>query len=143
MIGVIALIISLISVTFVIIDKLKVWGDSKRIKQLKKDKAVLLPLVNVKIDDYATVRTEKNGPNTSTVHSAHYSKFFNLIQGLNTDSLYNRNIAGKIEGIKSQKSAGKLFECKGIPDGENFSTQFTPEVNEILCDVRKYLAEVL
>lgn len=141
-ISVAALIISILSVTFVIIDKFKVWGDSKKIRGLKKDKAILYPLLNVHIDTFATIKVEKNGNHQSTIHSAHFSKLYNLFQNIDTSKLRNRELAERIESIKNLGS-GELFECKGVPDGDVFSTQFTRPVNETLYMMRKYLAEVI
>lgn len=142
LVSVAALIISLVSVAFVVIDKLKVWGDNKRVRSLKTEKAILYPLLNVQIDKYAIKTVEKKGYSETTIISAHFSELYNLFQIVDTSQLRNRELAERIETIKGFK-ADKLFECKGVPDGRVYSTQFSQPVDDVLRDIRKYLGEVI
>lgn len=138
----IAIIISLASASFVIIDKFKVWGDGGRIKKLKKDKAVLHPLLKVEMGDYETKTVLTEGRSQRITSSAHFSKLYFLFQNINSAKLLNKDLASKIDSIKLL-DAGKLFEPKAAPNTLNHSVEFAKEVNEVLALTRSYLAEVL
>jgi len=74
--SIIAIIISLISAIFVIVDKLKTWKELGQNKKLKKDKAILQSIIELKIENFSEERFEfrKEKNIKRTIHKAHYSK---------------------------------------------------------------------
>lgn len=142
LISIIAIIISIISLTFVIIDKLKNWKDTSINKKLRKDKSILQPVIELKVENFSSVKTEKEKNLQRTLHKPSYSRLYHLFQSIDTSQLSNKDIAKKIERIKNFK-AEDLFESKNIPNGYIFSIQFSHIVTEVISDSKKYLANVI
>jgi len=139
--SIVAIFISFISVTFVIVDKVKVWNELSRNKRLKTDKAILQTIIELKIEDFSDVRLVQRASVKSTIHEAHYSKLYNLFQNIDTNKLTERKIAGKIEEIKKM-SDKDLFALKSNPNKTDFSYQFSQVVSEVIKDSKIYLANV-
>lgn len=140
--SIIAIAVSMISAAFVIIDKFKVWTSDKRLRLLKKDKAILFPLLSIQIQDYHTIEVTKETNFKKTEYTPQYSKLYYLFQGIDTEKISNRVIAEKINKVKLLES-GSLFKPISAPDTERMTVQFTYPVNEVLKIARSYLAEVL
>lgn len=140
LISILALLISLTSAYFVIMDKIIVWRDTKLIRKLKKDKAILFPLLDVKVHDCYTLETETEGNHTRHTRTPHYARLYYLFQYIHTTDLLNREIADQIEKLK-KLGPEELFETKTA--GYSSTVQFTPIVNKTLAAVRVYLAQVV
>ena len=141
-ISLIAIGISIISVVFVIIDKLRLWTDNHRMRKLKKDKAILFPIINLDIKNFSSIRREEKGNTQKIIHKADYANLFFLFQSIETKNLINRDIANTIEKVKSLRDED-LFKLKRSPDIDDLSHQFSDIVIKLIYDSRSYLAIVL
>ncbi len=137
-----AIIISLASFLFVVFDKVKTWNENSQIKKLKKDKAILQPILDLDINKFRDVRVEKTPNRTSTIHKADYSNIYSLFQSIFTDKLSNKVIALKIEKIKKLKDED-LITMKNAPGSNHFSMQFNQDINELIHDVKTYLSVII
>ena len=133
--------ISLISVTFVIIDRLKIWKENSKNKKLKKDRAILQSIIELKVENYSTVDFKEPKNLKETIYAPDYSRLYHIIQRTDTSTLSNKALAYKIEGLK-KLTADDLFEIKSVPDGEDFSVQFSQVVNEVITTSRRHLANI-
>ena len=137
-----AIFISFASLVFVIIDKIKNWKENSLIKKLKKDKAILEPIVLLNIKDFCSIRIEQKKYIRSKILEADYSNLYNIFQSIITNSLSNRNIAEKIEKIKNKKDED-LMELNHAPESSHFSHRFSQDIIELIHDVKMYLAIII
>jgi len=137
-----AIIISLASFLFVVMDKVKTWNENSQIKKLKRDKAILQPIIELDINKFRAVRVEKTPNSTSTIHKADYSNIYSLFQSIFTDKLSNREIAFKINEIKKLKDEDLIIP-KNAPSSSYFSLQFNQAIIELIHDVKTYLAVII
>lgn len=137
-----AIIISLFSLLLVVFDKVKTWNENSQIKKLKKDKAILQPIIELDINKFRAVRVEKKSYIKSTIHKADYSNIYILFQSILTDKLSNREIALKINEIKKLKDED-LIIMRNAPSSSHFSLQFNQAIIELIHDVKTYLAVII
>ena len=137
-----AIIISLFSLLFVVFDKVKTWNENSQIKKLKKDKAILQPIIELDINKFRAVRVEKKSYIKSTINKADYSNIYSLFQSILTDKLSNRKIALKINEIKKLKDED-LIIMRNAPRSSHFSLQFNQAIIELIHDVKTYLAVII
>ncbi|MEJ7738826.1 MAG: hypothetical protein WKF97_15485 [Chitinophagaceae bacterium] len=139
--SIIAIGISFISVTFVIIDRLKIWRENSRNKKLKNDRAILQAIIELKVENFSTVHFKETKSLKETIYTPNYSRLYHIFQRAETSNLSDKSLALKIEGLK-KLTADDLFEMKNVPNGEDFSVQFSQVVNEVISDSKKHLANI-
>jgi len=137
-----AIIISLLSSLFVVFDKVKTWNENSQIRKLKTDKAILLPIIELDINEFKSIREEKKSTTTYFRHKVEYSDIYYLFQSIITDKLSNREIALKIDRIKNLKDED-LIIAKKVSNSTHFSFQFNQEIIELIHDVKTYLAVII
>lgn len=141
-ISIAAIIISLASFLFIVIDKVKTWNENSQIKKLKRDKAILQPIIELDLNKFRAVIVEKTHNRTNTIHKADYSNIYSLFQSIFTDNLSNREIALKIDEIKKLK-VEDLIIMKNAPNSNHFSLQFNQDIIELIHDIKTYTAYLL
>ena len=139
--SVIAILISLVSASFVVTDRIKNWRENTLNKKLKKDKAFLQPLIDLKVENFSSIELKEEKNFKQTVYQPHYSQLYNIVQRINTSSLSNKLLANEIDDLK-KLTADDLFEIANVPGGDDFSVQFSLNVYRVISNAKKHLANI-
>ncbi len=120
LLSIVAILISLTSATFVIIARFKTWREIFENKKLKKDRAILQPIIELKVENFNTVEFKEDNNYKETQYRPDYSRLYYIFQRIDPSNVSSKNLALKIENIK-KLDADDLFEIKNIPNGDDFS----------------------
>ncbi len=136
----IAIVISFTSLSVTIYEKIRTWREQNRIKKLKREKAILKPILELKAEEYHSIDVKQQGNSKQTSYSPHYSRLYHLIQGIVATDIEDKNISQRLISIQ-KLSSDDLFTPKNT--GEDFSVDFSNDLNVFISDVRIYLSDVI
>jgi hypothetical protein len=73
----------------------------------------LQSIIELKVENFSAVKVEEEESRKRTIHKKDYSRLYHLLQTIDTHHLSNRNIAQKIEKMKTLKEkiylSSKIF----------------------------------
>ena len=138
----IALVISLVSASITIIDRLRSWNEISKNKRLKRDKAILQPIIDLKTENYYKQETTVMGNKTTHSTSQFFSKLHFLIQSVDTKNISSKELILLIENLKSI-DADHLFKHRMIPTGTNSSMQFSDVLISAIQACKEHVATVI
>jgi hypothetical protein len=136
----IAIVISFTSLSVTIYDKIRAWKEQERVKKLRREKAILKPILELRREEYFSTEVKQQGNSKHTSYNPYYSRLYHLIQGINSTEIENKSICEKLISIQ-KLHADNLFTPKKV--GQNFSVEFSDELTLFIAEVRKYLSDVI
>lgn len=129
----------ILALLVVIIDKYKYYFDKWRVDRLKRDKALLFPILDLEVDKYHEI--EKYGKGGLNI-KPNYPKLKNAFLQIDTTRLINKGLAKDIEAVQ-QLEPDDMFMLSRVEHGVDRVVLFAPAVNAVLVKTRYYLSEII
>lgn len=139
-ISIFSILLSTISVSFVVVDRIRTWRESNKVKLLKKEKAILNRLINLSVKDYFDVVIEKSPNSTVRNVQPKYNELKEEILSIKTSELSNPEIIQHIEKLKNSNLDDLILPAG---KGKNFTVKFGEHLENTISKCRIYLADVL